>query len=167
MTEQQHLATLHPDARAAVLRLLDWAESTLGTRPKITSSRRSCAEQNALYAQGRTEPGGVVTNARGCRSWHVLGRSVDLYLNDWDCSSYEPLATQWQAWGGVWGGNFPGLRDCVHFEWHPGMTITQACPDPDACSDTTGPVTMSSVAKNAVGFALLGLGVYVAWRTLK
>ena len=38
----------------------------------ITSTYRDSASQNALYAQGRTKPGKVVTRARAGQSYHCL-----------------------------------------------------------------------------------------------
>src|SRR5699024_12147382 len=39
---------------------------------------RSHAEQNALYAQGRTKPGNIVTNARRGQSLHNYGLALDM-----------------------------------------------------------------------------------------
>lgn len=39
---------------------------------------RTFAEQDALYAQGRTKPGRIVTNARGGDSYHNYGMAVDV-----------------------------------------------------------------------------------------
>ena len=49
-----------------------------GYRLDITSGFRSVADQNTLYAQGRTQPGNIVTNARGGRSLHNYGLAVDV-----------------------------------------------------------------------------------------
>ena len=42
---------------------------------------RSFAEQDALYAQGRTTPGSIVTNAKGGDSWHNYGLAADYVLD--------------------------------------------------------------------------------------
>nr|WP_295770097.1 M15 family metallopeptidase [Rhodoferax sp.] len=39
---------------------------------------RSCAEQDALYAQGRTAPGNKVTNAKSGDSNHNFGIAFDI-----------------------------------------------------------------------------------------
>ena len=44
-----------------------------GIRVVLTWGHRSIAEQNRLYAIGRTTPGKKVTNARGGYSWHNFG----------------------------------------------------------------------------------------------
>lgn len=46
----------------------------------ITQGYRSIAEQNALYAQGRTKPGKVVTWAKGGTSYHNYGIAIDFAL---------------------------------------------------------------------------------------
>lgn len=42
---------------------------------------RTWAEQDALYAQGRTKPGQIVTNAKGGDSWHCYGLAADYVLD--------------------------------------------------------------------------------------
>jgi len=102
---------------------------------KLRSGVRTCAQQNALYAQGP-----AVTKARGCQSWHVVGRAVDLdpvtpqgtYRPDAD---YRALGASWKLMGGYWGGDITGLYDAGHFQWSPGLTIQGMCPNPDACTE--------------------------------
>lgn len=45
---------------------------------RVVQGLRTWAQQDALYAQGRTAPGAIVTNARGGESWHNFGCAVDL-----------------------------------------------------------------------------------------
>lgn len=59
------LPEVQPIARALVQKA---AQS--GIQIKIISGLRSFAEQNELYAQGRTKPGPIVTNVRGGYSNH-------------------------------------------------------------------------------------------------
>lgn len=123
-----------PDTQEAVERLIRYSERRLGITPTILSTDRTCAEQNALYAKGRTIAGSVVTNAQGCQSWHVLGRAVDISLGPGaPRSQYEALGRYWESLGGGWGGRFQGLDDLGHFEWHPGVKNFELCPDPTAC----------------------------------
>ena len=55
-----------------------------GYQIAIGESFRSVAEQDALYAQGRTKPGQIVTNAPGSSysSMHQWGVAFDFYRND-------------------------------------------------------------------------------------
>lgn len=58
--------------------------------------RRTIAEQNALYAKGRTAPGPRVTNARGGQSPHNFGLAVDL------CPVAKNGSLWWQAPDTLW-----------------------------------------------------------------
>ncbi|MCC6596902.1 MAG: M15 family metallopeptidase [Rhodanobacteraceae bacterium] len=129
------LSRLTPDTRAKAEEFLAAAEG-LGYEVRVVSTLRTCAEQAALYELGRTKPGKVVTNARGCTSWHVLGRAFDITIT-------KPARPAWSDWrrlgelgeslGFVWGGRFKGLVDGPHYEWHPGKRIEDFCQDPNDC----------------------------------
>jgi peptidoglycan L-alanyl-D-glutamate endopeptidase CwlK len=126
------LADLTPDTRSAVTRLLSFAKSR-GLVPRIDYTRRTCAEQAAIYEQGRSTPGSIVTNAQGCGSYHVLGRAIDINIGSERCKDYEELGRFWESIGGVWGGRF-ALDDCVHFEWpHPTLGLRELCPPGISC----------------------------------
>ena len=45
---------------------------------EVTQGLRTWAEQDALYAQGRTTPGPIVTDAKGGESWHNYGCAADI-----------------------------------------------------------------------------------------
>jgi peptidoglycan L-alanyl-D-glutamate endopeptidase CwlK len=87
----------------------------------VTQGFRSIAEQNRLYAQGRTRPGKIVTNARGGQSKHNLGRAVDFAFVvkgeiSWDVKLYKLLGA-WAAVAGLkWGGNWKSFKDYPHVE---------------------------------------------------
>ena len=53
-----------------------------GINVAISETLRTAAEQDALYAKGRTKPGNIVTNAKGSsyRSQHQWGIAFDFYL---------------------------------------------------------------------------------------
>lgn len=149
----------------------------------VRSGRRTCAQQNNIYGQGRThsldQP--VVTYARGCQSWHVSGRAVDLNLRHagtqesaQTCTNYTKLGEIWEKLGGRWGGRFGGFGGCGdagHFEWHPGLSVSDVCPDPGLCDGLSAEVDRMTVApwhkrvpwlQMAAGGAVgLGLGLSV------
>jgi peptidoglycan L-alanyl-D-glutamate endopeptidase CwlK len=82
---------------------------------------RTVAEQNALYAQGRTKKGKVVTNAKGMQSKHCQGKACDLVFIvngdvSWDWKYYKLLGDWAQGAGVTWGGNFNHLKDGDHVE---------------------------------------------------
>ena len=115
----------------------------------VRDGRRTCAKQRLIFQQGRTTPGSVVTHADGCNSWHVLGRAIDSDIVEAASGRaagealYRVAGELWKAMGGKWGGDFPGFPDIGHFEYHPGISISDVCPLPSACSDkmvnTIGP----------------------------
>jgi len=113
-----------------------------GKALRLRSGLRSCEKQNELYAQGRTLPGPIVTNASGCRSWHVTGRAVDFDPYDPETgriekNGYHPdfllVGKLWKDLGGEWGGDFSNLYDPGHLEWHPGLSIEEVCPVGTPC----------------------------------
>lgn len=128
------LDKLTPDTVAFVLELARLARLE-GITLKLQSGKRSCAQQNALYAQGRTAPGPIITGARGCMSWHVQGRAVDFLPSPNTPQAYARVGALAVQLGGVWGGTFSNLKDLGHVEFHPGKRIEDVCPNPDDCKD--------------------------------
>lgn len=127
------LDALHPEARAFVLEVARRALEQ-GIKIRLISGIRSCAQQDALFAQGRTTPGPVITGARGCRSWHVQGRAVDFEPSPRSADAYAKVGAIAEQLGGVWGGRFSNLQDLGHIEYHPGLRIEDVCPNPEKCA---------------------------------
>jgi hypothetical protein len=69
---------LHPELRRR-LGMLAIALAGRDMQAMITDGLRTFAEQDSLFAQGRTKSGPIVTNARGGESNHNYGLAVDLY----------------------------------------------------------------------------------------
>lgn len=94
-----------------------------GHRIILTQGRRTIAEQNALYAKGRTAGGSKVTNAKGGESPHNFGFAVDFaFLDDkgkaiWpDKGPWAEVAAFGKALGLTWGGDFISFKDRPHLE---------------------------------------------------
>lgn len=138
------LDDLTPDTRAVAFRLIEIAKEN-GIDLRVVSTLRTCDDQNAIYNQGRTTPGPIISGASGCRSWHVWGRALDVMVVDDDGKlvtngrdpRYDQLGDIGRNLGMIWGGNFSWGRDAVHFEYHPNLTINDICPDrsPDRCQE--------------------------------
>ena len=82
----------------------------------LTETYRSQARQNQLYAQGRTEPGQIVTwtlNSRHTsrRAWDIAVIGKDLY----DMTVIRQAGAIGQSLGITWGGEW-STPDYVHFE---------------------------------------------------
>jgi len=92
---------------------------------------RSNAEQDALYAQGRTMPGSIVTNARGGESYHNYSLAFDSApLNDdltidWNTvAKYKIMGKIGQSVGLEWGGGWK-FKDMPHFQYTFGLSIEE------------------------------------------
>ncbi|WP_437828920.1 peptidoglycan-binding protein [Niallia taxi] len=98
----------------------------------ITDGYRSYAEQDALYAQGRTKPGQIVTNAKGGQSKHNFGMAVDYCLTNkegtvayWTVNAkWKRVATIAKSKGFVWGGDWKGFVDNPHLEYTGNITVS-------------------------------------------
>ncbi len=103
--------------------------SALGLPVKIISGLRTYEQQAAIYAQGRTKPGRIVTRAKPGYSYHNFGLAVDWGHADGKPMSdhdYRLLGKEAKALGLVWGGDFRNLYDPCHTEYHlPGKSLAQ------------------------------------------
>jgi peptidoglycan L-alanyl-D-glutamate endopeptidase CwlK len=94
--------------------------SAEGLTFKVIQGRRTQAEQDALYAKGRTKPGPKVTWTRNSR--HLTGRAIDLALFQgknvvWESKHYTRAGEIGEELGLVWGGRWKGGKtDKPHFE---------------------------------------------------
>jgi peptidoglycan LD-endopeptidase CwlK len=108
-----------------------------GITLSVTFTYRSDETQAALYAQGRTVPGHIVTNAKPGESFHNYGLAYDVVplkpngAADWDTSNKTGAAKRWQRIGAIgkslglrWGGDFNSIKDLPHFEWSGDLTLS-------------------------------------------
>ena len=101
-----------------------------GITVATSETLRTVAEQEDLYAQGRTKPGNIVTNARGSsyRSQHQWGIAFDFYLkmdidgdgkisddayND-SKGHFKKAAEIGKKLGLAWGGDWSSIVDKPH-----------------------------------------------------
>lgn len=107
----------------------------------ITQGFRSIAEQDALYAKGRTAAGKVVTNAPGGYSNHNFGLAIDFALYTpsgqqvvWDQkvdydrdgkADWAEVVAIAKKLGFAWGGDWRGFPDAPHFEYTFGLSTAQ------------------------------------------
>lgn len=127
----RNIEHLHPDLKPLCLMWLAKCKEQQ-INAEIIFTWRSVAEQDALYAQGRTAPGKIVTNARGGQSAHNItlfdgtpaSRAFDFVIvNDDGTANWNPDSPQWRAavaigkqLGLVWGGDWHSIKDYDHFE---------------------------------------------------
>jgi peptidoglycan LD-endopeptidase CwlK len=77
--QMDKLNTLEPDFKEIVETVISETQKATGYTWKASDGRRTMAEQKAIYAQGRTVPGKVVTNAPPGNSPHNFGLAADLW----------------------------------------------------------------------------------------
>lgn len=116
----ERLAKVKPELAEKCLRILALAEAE-GFDLLVTQGFRSIEEQNRLYAQGRTAPGKIVTNARGGQSNHNFGKAVDFAFVfngeiSWDENLYKNIGRWARIVGLKWGGNWKSIKDKPHVE---------------------------------------------------
>lgn len=139
MPDSRSLDDLHPRVRVMAGQLLEQS-ATAAIPLTVTFTLRSMATQAALYAQGRTRPGPVVTNAQAGHSFHNFGLALDvvptelLALPHWGDTPGHQARTDalWAKVGAIgkrvgfrWGGEFTTIKDRPHFEWSGGLTLAQ------------------------------------------
>lgn len=117
------IATLLPEVRPYARALVQKALAA-GIRIKVISALRTYEEQDKLYAQGRTAPGTVVTNAKAGQSNHNFGIAFDVgvfegnkYLGD--SPKYKAVGALGIELGLEWGGNWKSIVDQPHFQLRP------------------------------------------------
>ncbi len=121
---ETRIATLLPEVQPLARALVQKA-ARHGIRIRVISGTRTYAEQDALYAQGRTAPGNRVTNARGGHSNHNFGIAFDVGV--FEGSRYLGESVKYKAIGALgvelgleWGGNWKTIVDQPHFQLRPG-----------------------------------------------
>lgn len=100
------------------------------------SGLRTAKQQNDDFAEGRTVPGKIITNARAGESMHNYGLAADIvpYLEgdsgalNWEATSppYIRMVSALKAQGLAWGGDWIHFKDMDHFQ------LASVPPSPDA-----------------------------------
>lgn len=117
------ITKLHPVLQQKIVQLkIECAKQ--GLIIGISECIRTVAEQDALYAQGRTKPGRIVTNCKGVTysSMHQWGSAVDFYRNDgkgayMDTDQFfTKVGKIGQSLGLEWGGAWKSPVDKPHFQ---------------------------------------------------
>lgn len=125
------VSQLHPTLQQKVNQLIELCKKN-GISIKIGECVRTVAEQDALYAKGRTKPGNKVTNAKGSTysSMHQWGIAFDFYLDmdiDGDGSKaddafnnktkmFNKVGALGKSIGLEWGGDWKSIVDLPHFQ---------------------------------------------------
>lgn len=95
----------------------------------ITSTLRDNESQDALYAQGRTTAGNIVTNAKAGQSFHNYGCAFDFVplVNGkamWnDSKLFERCGVIAESCGLEWAGRWKSFKELAHCQYTGGLTI--------------------------------------------
>ena len=122
---------LHPDLQKKADRLVNLCAKN-GIKICIGECLRTVAEQDALYAKGRTAGGSIVTNCKGSTysSMHQWGVAFDFYLimdvdGDGKTSDdsfnnstklFDKVGKLGKSIGLEWGGSWKSIVDKPHFQ---------------------------------------------------
>lgn len=143
----ERIQLLHPNLREEALVMYDEIVAALtGTAIcRFAYTLRTFAEQDALYAQGRTKAGSIVTNARGGSSYHNFGLAIDIVLlvdkdkngtfetASWDLktdfdgdgkSDWQEIVAIFKRYGYEWGGDWK-FNDAPHFQKTFGKSVAE------------------------------------------
>jgi peptidoglycan L-alanyl-D-glutamate endopeptidase CwlK len=141
----ERIQLLHPKLRDETIEMYDEIVASLtgSAQCRFSHTLRTFAEQDALFAQGRTKPGKVVTNAKGGQSYHNYGLAIDIVLlidkdkngtfetASWDTrtdfdkdgkSDWMEVVQIFKRFGYEWGGDWK-FKDDPHFQKTFGKSI--------------------------------------------
>lgn len=142
----QRIATIDPRLQQEAIDAINEAEA--GFPPnmavRVVQAYRSIAEQDALYAQGRTKPGKRVTNAKGGSSYHNYKKALDFAIIrdadgngsfeelSWDTArdldkdgtiDWQEVVRAFEKRGWEWGGKWRTFKDYPHVQKTFGKSI--------------------------------------------
>ncbi|MFA1821846.1 M15 family metallopeptidase [Virgibacillus oceani] len=128
---------LHPMVEEKKDTLIEQANE-IGIQVFITDTVRTLEEQEALFAQGRTDDGNIVTYAKPGESYHNYGLAIDYALEDrdgniiWDID-YDGNENGERDWfevadiakelGFEWGGDWDRFQDYPHLQMTFGLSV--------------------------------------------
>lgn len=141
----ERIQLLHPKLRDEAVELYDEIVASLTGSAicRFAYTLRTFAEQDALFAQGRSKPGKVVTNAKGGQSYHNYGLAIDIVLildkdkngtfetASWDLKTdfdgdskadWMEVVQIFKRFGFEWGGDWKFV-DAPHFQKSFGKSI--------------------------------------------
>lgn len=133
MINSRNLSDLVPPCKERAEKFLSLAKDA-GIDLLVTSTYRDLESQAALYAQGRTKPGAIVTNAKPGQSWHNWRCAFDVVPIRNGKPVWGTTGSDGQLWRKVgelgetagleWAGRWTGkLKEFAHFQYTGGLTL--------------------------------------------
>ncbi|MGC5776598.1 M15 family metallopeptidase [Paenibacillus pabuli] len=139
MQDAMPITGLHPVV-AESEKLLVRKTARRGIEIVVTHGYRSIEEQDALYNQGRSSAGSIVTNAQGGDSYHNYGLAIDFALRTpegdvvWDMdrddngngqADWMEVVELAKELGFTWGGDWANFPDYPHLQMDFGLSINE------------------------------------------
>ena len=134
MLSSRSLSDLLPPARDRAEVFLARARAE-GIELLVTSTFRDHESQAALYAQGRSAPGRIVTNARPGQSLHNWRVALDVVplragkpvwgTTGADGQLWARVGAIGEAWGLEWAARWKSFPEFAHFQYTGGLTLAQ------------------------------------------
>ena len=135
---EKSIARLHPQVRGLIRRFINDVYIKHQVQLVIVQDYRTYAQQDALYAKGRTTSGSIVTNAKGGQSNHNFALAVDVFPL-WDDGKLHmdtqsdkknseilrQISSVGKSIGLEWGGDWNSIVDNPHFQLKTGKTMSQ------------------------------------------
>lgn len=135
---EKSIAKLHPQVRDKIRKFINDVYTKHQVQLVIVQDYRTYAQQDALYAKGRTASGSVVTNARGGQSNHNFALAVDVFplwedgklhmdvkSDQKNIKILKKIAPIGKGIGLEWGGDWKSIIDNPHFQLKTGKTMAQ------------------------------------------
>lgn len=135
---EREIAKLHPQVQGLIRSFINQVYAQHQVQLVIVQSYRTYAQQDALYAKGRTAPGSVVTKAKGGQSNHNFALAVDVFplwedgqlhmdakSDKKNVQILRMIAPVGKSIGLEWGGDWKSIVDNPHFQLKTGKTMAQ------------------------------------------
>ena len=135
---EREIAKLHPQVQGLIRSFINKVYAQHQVQLVIVQSYRTYAQQDALYAKGRTAPGSVVTRAKGGQSNHNFALAVDVFplwedgqlhmdakSDKKNVQILRTIAPVGKSIGLEWGGDWKSIVDNPHFQLKTGKTMAQ------------------------------------------
>lgn len=128
MINSRNLNDLHPKVKVLCEKFISECKKQ-AIDVLITSTYRDAASQNALYAQGRTTPGKIVTNAKAGQSFHNWRVAFDFVpiVNgkaQWnDLETFNKCGVIAESVGLEWAGRWKKFKELAHCQYTGGLRL--------------------------------------------
>lgn len=128
MINSRKIEDLHPKVMQLCSEFIKACDAQ-GIDILITSTYRDYVSQNALYAQGRTAPGKIVTNAKAGQSFHNFRVAFDFVplVNgkaQWkDTKLFIQCGAIAKKVGLEWAGDWKKFKEMAHCQYTGGLTL--------------------------------------------